>query len=171
MNAKSLVRISLFSALTAILSQISIPIGPVPISLGTFAVYLTAVFLTPKEAFYSQVVYLILGIIGIPVFSGFGSGLSHLMGYTGGFAISYPIVAFICSLSVKYYRDNYNTIILFLGFIFATLVCYLFGVLWFSNVTKIDMFSALYIVVYPFILSDLIKITISIFIAKRIESN
>lgn len=169
MKTNILVRISFFTALTAVLSQVSIPIGPVPISLGTLAVYLSAVFLKPKDAFIAQFVYLCIGVAGIPVFSNFGGGISYLLGYTGGFAISYPFVAFCASTFVILAKENERSKlpILIFGFILATLICYSLGIIWFCYVSSISITSALPIVVLPFIPGDLIKISIVCYIANK----
>lgn len=168
MKTSILVRISFFTALTAVLSQLSIPIGPVPISLGTLAVYLSAVFLRPKDAFISQIVYLCIGLIGVPVFSNFGGGASYLLGYTGGFAISYPIVAFCASTFVVLARENTRSKypILIFGFILATMICYSLGIVWFCYVASSSITSAIPIVILPFIPGDIIKIGIACYIAN-----
>lgn len=173
MKTNILVRVSFFTALTAVLSQLSIPIGPVPISLGTLAVYLSAVFLKPKYAFLSQFVYLCIGIIGIPVFSNFGGGISYLLGYTGGFAISYPIVAFCASTFVVIAKENerFKVPILIFGFILSTLICYSLGIVWFCYVAKVGFTAAFPIVVLPFIPADFIKIGIVCYIASRKQLN
>ncbi|MFV0498675.1 MAG: biotin transporter BioY [Bacilli bacterium] len=167
MKVNNLTKIAIFSVITAVLSQISINVGFVPFSLGTFAVYLSAVFLNPKDAFLSQIVYLLLGILGLPVFSGFGLGIGHLMGYTGGFAISYPFVAVISSFFIHKYE---NKIIIFVGFCFATLVCYIFGISWFCYTSGMEFIKALYVVCFPFIIPDLIKIFISITAVGKLKS-
>ncbi len=161
MSVNDLVKVSMFAAITAVFSQVTIPIGLVPISLGTFAVYLSAVFLTPKNAFYSQLVYLMLGIIGLPVFNNFGVGIGHLLGPTGGFAISYPLVALISSLVInKTAEYKYNLVFVVVGFILSTIVCYFIGTIWFSKVLDMKIIESLPIVMYPFIVPDAIKIAV-----------
>ncbi len=172
MKTRNLVRIAIFSALTAALSQLVIPIGPVPISLGTFAVYISAAFLSPKNAFISQVVYLILGVIGLPVFSNFGTGIAHLLGPTGGFALSYPFVALISALVISSVKGDLgvgNYFVIFSGYTVATVICYTFGIVWFSYVVDMTIKEALPLVCYPFIPGDLIKIAISIVIYSRLK--
>ncbi len=172
MKTKDLVRIAIFSALTAVLSQVVIPIGVVPISLGTFAVYISAMFLSPKNAFISQSIYLLLGVIGLPVFSNFGSGLGHLVGPTGGFALSYPFVAlvsaYVISKSVTK-SGKEKPLMIFAGYILSTIVCYLFGVTWFCYTQDVSFLTALPLVCYPFIPGDLIKIVTCVIIYNRVE--
>lgn len=172
MKTNDLVKVALFAALTAILSQVIIPIGLVPISLGTFAVYMCAIFLNPKNAFLSQVIYLLLGVIGLPVFNNFGAGIGHLMGPTGGFAISYPFVALIASSFIyksRSYDFKVKISLITTGFILATITCYVFGITWFTYVLDMSVSEALPIVAYPFIVPDSIKIVVAIIISYRVE--
>lgn len=169
MNTKSLVRIALFAAITAVLSQIVIPINVVPISLGTFAVYSCSIFLTPKEALLSQLLYITLGLIGLPVYSNFGAGITHLVGFTGGFLISYPIVAFVSCLFRKKSVEKNNIFIFVIGLIISTLICYTMGVLWFSYLTKISIIKALGIVIIPFIIGDILKIVAVTLMSKKVN--
>ena len=82
---KELLVLALMTAVMAVLSPISIPVGPVPISLGTFAVCLTVAVLGRKMGTISYLIYLLLGLIGLPVFSNYGAGLGKLVGPTGGY--------------------------------------------------------------------------------------
>lgn len=84
---------ALFAALTAVFSQISIPIGPVPVNLALLAVFTAAGLLSPGRAVLSQVVYLLLGAVGVPVFSGFRGGFAVLAGPTGGYIVGYIVAA------------------------------------------------------------------------------
>ena len=93
----------LFAAFTAVFSQISLPIGPVPISCSLIAVYLAGLFLPVKTAALSQLVYLLLGIVGVPVFAGFQSGAARLAGPTGGYLLVYPVMALLLSLAMVIY--------------------------------------------------------------------
>lgn len=75
---RAVVTCGVFAAITAVVSQISLPIGPVPISCSLIAVYLAGLLLPVKTAFLSQLVYLLLGAVGVPVFAGFQSGVARL---------------------------------------------------------------------------------------------
>lgn len=172
MNVNSLVKIALFSAITAVLSQVAIPIGPVPISLGTMAVYLTAVFLSPRDAFLAQCSYLLLGVVGLPVFSNFGSGIGHLMGPTGGFAFSYPFVAFIVALSISKSSGlgiNIRLMIKGFGLVIATSLCYLLGIIWFMRVTGMNLSASIPLVLLPFLLGDSIKIVVTLIVSEKVK--
>ena len=90
-------QIALFAALTAVFSQISFPVPMTPIvfTMGVMAVYLTAALLPKWQAFLALIVYLLLGAIGLPVYSGFHGGIGTLLGPTGGYLMAYPIMAFL----------------------------------------------------------------------------
>ena len=82
----------IFATITAILAQISIPLpGGVPLTLQTFAVSLAGILLGSKKGFISILVYVLMGAIGLPVFSGFSAGIGAIVGPTGGFILSFPI--------------------------------------------------------------------------------
>ncbi len=103
---KSITLILSFSVLTAVGAWIEIPTQPVPFTLQTFFVLLSGAILGYRYGFYSQVIYLIMGVIGIPVFAGFSSGILKLFGPTGGYLLSFPIAAFITGYLVNK-KDSY----------------------------------------------------------------
>ncbi len=92
---------ALLAALLAVLSPFVIPVGLVPITLATFVVFLTGALLPPLYAVASIGVYLLIGLVGLPVFSGFVGGPGVLFGPTGGFLIGYFCLAGAVSLAVK----------------------------------------------------------------------
>ena len=86
---------AVMAAVLCVLGPLTVPIGAVPISLANFVICLTAWLLGPKFGTLSVVIYLVLGAIGIPVFSGYGAGLAKLAGPTGGYLVGYLLLAFI----------------------------------------------------------------------------
>lgn len=102
-NIRMQVLCALFAAFCAVCSQLTIPIQPVPITLGTFAVLLAGGFLGSRYGLMSIVIYLLLGAAGVPVFSMMRSGISVIMGPAGGFIIGFAVMAFVTGLiSEKY---------------------------------------------------------------------
>ena len=100
MKTIDLVICSLFAAMTAVLAQISIPFpGGVPLTLQLLSVSLCGILLGSKKGFISILVYVILGAIGLPVFAGFTGGFQYIIGYSGGFLVSFHIVALIIVLN------------------------------------------------------------------------
>lgn len=98
---KDLVLTALFAALTAVLAQIQLPIGPVPFNLAVFGAFLAGMLLEPAWAAASMGVYMLLGAVGIPVFAGFMGGPAVLLGKTGGYVIGYIFIALATALAVK----------------------------------------------------------------------
>ena len=95
---RKLILTSMFTAIISVMSQIIIPIQPIPFSLSLLAIFLTGALLEPKYAFLSTLAYILLGAFGLPVFAGLRGGIHVLAGMTGGFIMAYPIMAFITAL-------------------------------------------------------------------------
>ena len=92
---------AVMAAVLCVLGPLTVPIGAVPISLANFVICLTAWLLGPKFGTLSVVIYLALGAIGIPVFSGYGAGLAKLAGPTGGYLVGYLLLAFIGGMFIS----------------------------------------------------------------------
>ena len=97
--------ITVFAALTAIGAQIEIPHQPVPYTLQTFFVLLSAGLLGTRNGTLSQLLYLLAGAVGVPVFAGWGSGLTRLFGPTGGYLLSFPVAAFATAYLIHQHRS------------------------------------------------------------------
>ena len=166
-NVKMLIMSALMAAVICVTAVISFKIGVIPITLALLGIFLTATMLEPKYAALSVVVYLLLGIIGVPVFSGFSSGIGVLAGPTGGYIVSYIFVALIVSIVTK--RFNRNVIAMMVSLIVAIAVCYAFGTAWFLIYTKKGLAYALAACVTPFIIPDIIKGVVTCVIIKLLE--
>ena len=119
-----------FSILTAISAQISIPIKPVPFTLQTMIVLLAGAFLGAKNGAYSQLIYIFLGAIGLPVFAQTADGtmgFARLIGPTGGYLLAFPIAAYLVGLLTEK-NQKYLTVII--SMFVAELVVILFGTLY-----------------------------------------
>ncbi len=152
---------ALFAAIMCVLGPLSLPIGPVPISLTNLVVYLSIFLLGPWAATVSTIIYILLGAFGLPVFSNGQGGLAKLVGPTGGYIVAYILVALIGGLCLMLSKGKLKYIITVLGLIVGTAILYLIGTLWFMYVTKSGMMAALELCVFPFIVLDLIKIVIA----------
>lgn len=157
---------AMMTAVTCVLAPLSIPIGLVPISFTNLAIYLSLYLLGWKMGTVSYIVYICIGAMGIPVFSGFSGGLSKLLGPTGGYIIGFIPVAIIAGLVIE---KNNNRIIQFVAMGLGTAVCYVFGTAWFCLVTESSVAAALGICVFPFIPGDIAKIIIAITIGSMIR--
>ncbi len=172
LNIKAMTAIPLFSVFTAICSWIYFPIAGVPITLQTFAIFLSAYILGTRHATISLAIYACLGTIGLPVFSGFSSGIGHLFGPTGGYIFGFFFTIFIVGFTLKFTEKN--IIFLFLSSILGLLACYTTGTIWFMyvylNTTgPISILATLSLTVFPFVIFDIGKIVMAIFISKKIK--
>ena len=167
-----LTRAALLAAVMCILAPISIPIGPVPITLGVFAVMLAGTILNWKEAGAAVLVYLLLGIIGLPVFSSGKSGPGVLVGPTGGYLWTFLFMAIIIALfSGKDQGSRVKeTVFAVIGCLVALLVCYFFDTLQFMHVASYDLKSALAVCVYPFVAVDIAKAVVASVLGIQIRS-
>ena len=169
MKTRDLVVCSLFAAMTAVLSQISIPLpNGIPLTLQLLAVFLCGVILGAKKGFISTLVYVALGAIGLPVFAGFTGGFQYIVGYSGGFIISFPLVAFIIGF-VSEKTDN--MVFILLSTILGLIVSYTIGTLVFSIVTNTSISASLAACVIPFIFTDLLKCFIATVIGLKLKEN
>ena len=168
MNTKTLTLIGVMTAVICIMGPLSIqlPVSPVPISLGTLAIYFVIYVLGMKKGTISCCVYLLIGFVGIPVFTAFTSGPAKLLGPTGGYLIGYIFMALICGFVVD--RTN-NVFLCFLGMLLGTEVLYLFGTAWLAHQADMTFRAALAAGVLPFILGDLAKIVIAMVAGGQIK--
>lgn len=153
---KELTIAAVLTAVTCVLAPISIPIGPVPISLGVFCIFLVGAILPPHLAVLSVLVYILLGTIGVPVFSNYEGGFQKLIGPTSGFLFAYPFMVLIISFAVVLFKRK-KVISLCMGMILSLMVMYIFGTAWFVISTGSTVKNALIMCVTPFILVDLLK--------------
>lgn len=171
-KSQEITLISLFSALTAVGAFISIPLGPVSITMQTLFVLLAGFLLKPKSAALSQIVYIILGLVGLPIFSGFTGGLQSFLKPSFGFLIGFIVASIVASLLT----NKNNTIPgLFLSGTIAIIVIYLIGVPYMAFILNCIMkseftFKAIMKMgVIIFIPGDIIKLMLSVFLGYRLR--
>lgn len=157
---------AVMTAVICILAPMSIPIGPVPISLTNLAIFIALYILGWKMGTVSLILYIALGAIGLPVFSGFTGGLAKFLGPTGGYIVGFIPMAVIAGLIIE---KNSNRIVQFVGNIAATAVLYAIGTAWFCFLMKSDVAAALSACVIPFIPGDVIKIVIAMVFGPMIK--
>ena len=150
---------ALMAAVMCVLGPLTVPIGAVPISLANFVICLTAWLLGPKFGTLSVAVYLCIGLIGVPVFSGYGAGLAKLAGPTGGYLVGYLLLALIGGLFIE--KSNGNPVVSGIGLVLGDAACYVLGTAWFVFQLQCELGYALSVCVYPFIALDLAKIVVS----------
>ena len=158
---------AIFAAVIAVATfiQIPLPFTPVPITLSLLAVYLAGGLLGPKYGTISVVVYILIGAIGLPVFSGFRGGIGHLAGPTGGYIIGYIVMALIIGLIVGSSRTP-ATLRIIIATVSGTIACYIFGTVWFMILMKTGLLEALSMCVFPFLLGDLVKLIAAVLLIR-----
>lgn len=149
------------TAITCILGPLSIaiPISPVPISFTNLAIYFTVILLGWKKGTISCLVYLFIGFIGLPVFSGFTGGPAKLLGPTGGYLLGFILMALITGYFVEKYKDKIY--MYFLGMIIGTAITYALGTGWLAYQADLTFKAALFAGVIPYIPGDIAKIVIA----------
>lgn len=161
--------IALFTAITCILGPLSIiiPVSPVPISFTNLAIYFTVIILGWKKGTLSYLVYLLIGFVGIPVFSGFTAGPAKLLGPTGGYLIGFIFLALIAG----YFVDRFpNKIYMYvIGMVLGTIITYALGTGWLAFQAHMTFQAALFAGVIPYILGDAIKIAIAAMIGPVVK--
>lgn len=166
-----IVYIGIFAALMAICSWISIP-TTVPFTLQTFGVFLAIIVLGGKRGTLAILVYILLGAIGIPVFSGFTGGIGRLLGTTGGYIIGFLCSALVMWAFEKYFGKGIPATIA--AMVVALTVCYAFGTAWFlfvyiRNTGAVGLGTVLGWCVIPFILPDCVKMALALLLGRRLS--
>lgn len=160
--------IALCTAVTAIMAQLSLPMPlGVPMTMQTFAITLSAVILGSKRGALSSLIYVLLGAVGLPVLAGFSGGAQHFLGPTGGFLLSFPIMAYIIGLGVDKFRNVKGGFILCL--IAGTAANYVFGVILFCLLTDSSAYVGFTACVLPFIPTAILKAVLASVIGLKIR--
>lgn len=166
-----LVYIALFAVLMAICTWISIP-AVVPFTLQTFAVFLAVGVLGGRRGTTAILVYILLGVIGLPVFSGFKGGIGVLLNTTGGYIIGFLVSALLMWALERLFGRS--TPVLALSMILGLIVCYAFGTAWFMTLYTqssgpVALSTVLGWCVIPFIIPDCIKIVLALALSRQLS--
>ncbi len=164
---KMTVYTSLFVALIAVGAFIAIPVGPVPIVLQNMFVLLAALILGPAWGVACIGIYLLIGLLGLPVFSKGGAGIGHLFGPTGGYLLGY-IPAVLATAVISKGLGRKLTGDLF-AMVVGSLIVYAAGVPWLKIATGMTYQKALAVGMFPFIVGDAVKIIAAAFIARALR--
>ncbi|MCK8826201.1 biotin transporter BioY [Natroniella acetigena] len=161
---------ALFAALLASVAYLVIPLpfSPTPITLQTLVVMLAGAILSTKQAGLSILIFLLIGFSGAPVFSGGSAGIGVLAEPTGGYLVAYPLGAILINLLAK--KDSYyqTALAMVLG---GVVVIHLFGVIWMSFVTEMNLTEAVIAGSLPFIPGDLIKAAVATPLSRKINNH
>lgn len=162
-SMQNLTLTALMAAVICIAGPIVIPMGMVPMSFANMAIYLTIILLDKKKATISVAVYLLIGFVGLPVFSGFSGGAGKLFGPTGGYLIGYLALSWIAGTILERFRKP------ILALIVGTMGLYLFGTLWLMYQSNLTFMTALSIGVVPFVPFDVIKMVAACLLGRSIK--
>ena len=159
------------AAVTAEAAQIAIPIPPVPFTLQVLAVILSGLLLGPRYGALTQGVYVLVGAVGVPVFSEFSGGLGVVLGPTGGYLASYPIAAAVAGSAAPVVASASRRRALFSGFLWGCAglaIIYALGATWLAVVTDLPIGIALVQGVLIFVPFDLIKVALATLVAVAV---
>ena len=155
MSTRTLTLTAMLAAICCILGPVTLPIGPIPLSMTTGILMGMALILGARRASLCCGLYLSLGLLGIPVFSGFTGGLGVLLGPTGGFLLMYlPLTAWCGFACARTADRRWQALALIVG----TLLLYAAGTLWYARLTGASIAAALTVCALPFLPGDAIKI-------------
>ncbi|MGO2082584.1 biotin transporter BioY [Vagococcus sp.] len=165
MSTKKLVHVSLMTAIIIVLSQVSLPLTVVPVTLQTFAIPLAGLLLGKRLGSIAALLYLLLGLMGLPVFANFSGGVAVFFGPTGGFLLSFPIMAYLAGWGAEKFKKSYLIFGLMSGLFFN----YFVGTLYFIWLTSLPLKVVFATCVLPFLFFDFFKIGILLIITKRVQ--
>ncbi len=173
MKTKDITLISAFIALIAVCSWISvIGLTPVQFTMQTFAVFLAAGLLGGKKASVSVLLYILLGLVGAPVFSGFRGGISVLFDRTGGYILGFLAIPLAVWLFERLFDNRKWAIVV--GMVLGLLICYAFGTLFFLRIyaqqgSSITVGAVLTICVFPFLIPDALKLLLAVTLTAALK--
>ena len=168
LSTRGMIYASLFGALTAMGALVSIPLQPVPVTLQTLFLYLAGSLLGGSLGALSQLIYLVLGVIGLPVFSGGKAGLGVFLGPTGGYLVGFVAGAYVTGKIVRW-RENPGLVWVVFAMLAGTAAVYALGVLQLVLVGKLSVGKAAAVGVLPFLPGDALKIAAASFITLRVR--
>ncbi len=165
-----LVTIALMAAILCILAPISLPLSftPIQLTLGLFAVLLVGIMLGSTRGVICVLIYILLGAVGAPVFSGYIGGIQKLLGPSGGYIWGYLPLVWITGFAVEHFSNRwYATLV---GALIGTLACYSLGTVWLAWEMQLTPMAALWAGVIPFVPFDCAKILMAVVAATPIRS-
>jgi len=166
-DLKMMVYASLFAALTAVGAYISIPVGPVPIVLQSLFILLAGLSLGRAWGTASVGIYLLAGVVGLPVFAGGTGGIGRFFGPTGGYLIGFLPAVYITGLISEIRKKN--VLMDVFAMICGSVLIYAFGVSWLKVITGMSLNKAVAVGMLPFLPGDALKIAAAAFIARSVR--
>lgn len=159
---------AVMTALMCVLGPISLPIGPVPVSLTNFVIYITLYVLGTRLGTIAYCLYLLIGLVGVPVFSGWEGGPAKLFGPTGGYLLGFIPMAIVAGLVIDRYAKKY--VLCVIAMFGATWICYITGTAWLAFSAHMTWSAAFAAGVIPFVIEDTCKMVISAIVGPILQS-
>ena len=170
MSTREMTVTAVMAALICVAGPLSVAVGPIPISLCTFAIYLAGAVLGAKRGTMATAIYLLIGAVGVPVYSGFSGGAQKLVGVTGGYLAGYLLLAWMTGLGVKGEEASPKRLWrLPLHMVLGTVLLYAVGTAWFMRQTRNPLGGALSLCVLPFLPGDAVKIVAATLISRPVR--
>ena len=174
MRVREMTMAAMLAAMLCVCGPLTIPIGPIPVSLANFMIYLIGATVGPRLGIVSVLLYLLIGMAGLPVFSGFSGGLPKLLGPTGGFLMGDLPCVFLVGLGTGDAAGREAPAVRRILFLLAgAAVLYIMGTLWYMFLTKNSLWTSVSLCVLPFLPLDVLKMaaayTISGFLRIKIR--
>ena len=166
-TSKRILKIMLFVSLTIVGAKIEIPTYPVPFTLQTLFVILSGAFLGKRDGFYALSLYLLIGIIGLPVFTGPIAGIAKIYGPTGGYLLSFPLAAYIAGY---FFKKDASNLTLWVGAMLSAFIIYLFGVIHLSVLYTHNFYEAVISGLAIFSVWQIVKLIAAVFIFKKLKT-
>ncbi|MDP2210621.1 MAG: biotin transporter BioY [Candidatus Aquicultor sp.] len=166
MNVSLMAKAALVAALTAATAVVAIPIGSVPVTLQVFFVLLAGLVLGPVYGALSMIVYMLLGIVGLPVFAGGAAGIGVVVGPSGGYLFGFILAAIVVGTIGMRGNNSISQLAIAMGA--GIVAIYVLGVVQLSLVTGMSLVQAVLAGAAPFIIFDVIKAVAAVAVARRI---
>ncbi len=162
LKIRDITECAIFVAILAVISQITLPISLIPVTVQVLALSITGYYLGIKKASATIFVYLLLGFVGVPVFSSLQGGIQVIFSYTGGFIFGFVPLVLLCAVCNK---KRAGVLLGILGLI----ICHTTGILWYSYLSKLSILNSILVVSLPYFIKDLILLLVGYYIAGLIR--
>lgn len=161
MKIQQMSLVALMAAILCIVGPLTIPVGPVPVSILPVVLYFIVYVIGMWRGIASCLVYICIGLIGIPVFSGYTGGPAVILGPTGGYIIGYLLLTLCSGFFIeKFVKKSWHLF----GMVTGLVLCYFIGTVWLKFSADLTLKQALMTGVVPFLVFDFIKITVALLV-------
>lgn len=173
LSIKDMTQIGIFTALTAVGAFISIPLGPVPITLQTLFVLLSGLILGSKKALLSQIVYVLLGLTGLPIFAGFSGGLQTVLKPSFGFMIGFIVAAYVIGKLTE--KNQYSVNKMIFSVLVGSIIIYAIGIPYMYYILNgvlskgLNIIQVLKLGMFLFVPGDVLKAFVAVLLSSKLQ--